>query len=486
MAIKPVVFIPGFPASELLLRDGGEKLFPPSVGDVLSPARKQRLLQLLAGPDNPPGSIVAGEPIRSSVRIAGIDLGEQAQALYNILGTYGYTTRGGTDFAPVGWDWRQAVDTDRVDGDVAAAIDRLAQLNGGAKVVVMVHSTGGLVLRRCLELRPELAGKIEQVLSFGIPWAGTLQAVVSVAVGQAIGLFPPIEISADEVRGVMIRCQAAYDLFPPDPEKTDMTGADHTPLDLFMVENQTFQAGPLVNLAWVPGGAAGDAMRVMAADADRRLGRRTSAIELAGAVMPPITNVAGWGFATVTRCTMAAAGGGGGVGGGRSLTFATTPEGDGTVPLVSAAWLRGPGIRTFVLPIGVFAIDQVPRNHSAIWDAPPVRQILDQVLRGAPPAPFVWGAADHDEAVDPHSDVTVRLVATGGDGQPLPNASFTAVGLPQPVTRQLPPGQVRYTLQVPRTNLRPNTGASDLFRFEINVTWDGAAAPASVPIVIHL
>jgi pimeloyl-ACP methyl ester carboxylesterase len=486
MAVKPVVFIPGFPASELLLHATGEKLFPPSLADVLDPQLKQRVLSLLAGPDNPPGSIVAGEPIRATLNIAGIDIAKQAQTLYDILSkTYGYaTTPGSANFAPVGWDWRKAVDTGQVVGDVAAAIDRLAAQNDGAKVVMMIHSTGGLVLRRCLELRPELANKIEQVIAFGIPWAGTLQSVIYLAVGQPIG-FGPIGLNPAEVRSVMITSQAAYDLFPPDPDKTIMIDADNTPLDLFLVEGHSFQAGPLVKLDWTPPGAAGDAMRALAADADRRLGNRISTIAIAGASVPPITNVAGWGFSTLTQCTMAASGTAG-VGGGRGLAFASTPEGDGTIPLVSSTWLRGPGVRTFVLPIGAYAEDQLPHVHSQIWDAPPVLQLLDQVLRDAPAAPFVWGAADHDEAVDPRSDVTVRLTAADANGLPLPNASFTTAGLPQPVTKKLPRDLVKFKLPVPRTNLRPNVGSSDLFRFELRVSWDGAPAPHSVPILFHL
>ena len=386
--------------------------------------------------------------------------------------------------APVGWDWRKAVDAQQVLADVSAAIDRLSGQNGGAKVVVVIHSTGGLVLRRCLELRPDLAERIEQVLSFGIPWAGTLQSVIFLAVGQSFGLFPPFELSADEVRGVMITSQAAYDLFPPDPNKTDMTDPDHTPLDLFMVQGQAFQAGPLVNLAWMPPGAPGDGMRKMATDADTRLGRRTSTIQIGEATVPPITNLAGWGFPTLTRATMAA-GGTGGVGGGRALTFDTTTEGDGTIPLVSATWLRGPGVRTFVLPIGYYPEDQAPRMHSEIWDPPPVRQILDQVLKDSPAAPFICGAADHDSAVDPESPIVVRLTAADGNGQPLPQPQFTTAGLPQPVTRPLPPGQVKAVLEIPRTNLRANAG-SDLFRFEIRVGWQGAPAPVAVPILVHV
>src|SRR5437588_3001509 len=113
MALKPVVFIPGFLASELRLPATGEVIFPPPLGIFFDDAAKQRLLRLLTGPDDPPGSIVAGEPIRTV-----LDIAKQAQTLYDILTSkYGYTTSGGTNFAPVGWDWPVAVDADRVQAD---------------------------------------------------------------------------------------------------------------------------------------------------------------------------------------------------------------------------------------------------------------------------------------------------------------------------------------------------------------------------------
>src|SRR5262249_45433003 len=107
MARKPILFIPGFPGSELLQQSTGRTIFPPSVGDLLTHQQKKEPLDLLVGPDNPPGDIVAGEPIRDVLGIA-----KQAQSLYDILRSnrYGYTTEGGDNFRPVGWDWRQAVD----------------------------------------------------------------------------------------------------------------------------------------------------------------------------------------------------------------------------------------------------------------------------------------------------------------------------------------------------------------------------------------
>src|SRR5436305_3589705 len=102
MARKPVLFIPGFPASELIQTSTDRIIFPPSTGDLLDPQRRQEIVDLLVGPDDPPGDVVAGEPIRDLLGIA-----KQAQSLYDILrNRYGYTTSSGDNFRPLGWDWR--------------------------------------------------------------------------------------------------------------------------------------------------------------------------------------------------------------------------------------------------------------------------------------------------------------------------------------------------------------------------------------------
>jgi hypothetical protein len=69
-------------------------------------------------------------------------------------------------------------------------------------------------------------------------------------------------------------------------------------LNLF-INKSGKQVGPLVDLSWIPSGPSKDYMRVMASDADARLGRRASE-----SAMPPVTNVVGWGVETDTQCVM--------------------------------------------------------------------------------------------------------------------------------------------------------------------------------------
>lgn len=475
MALKPIVFVPGFPASELKQKSKKRTIFPPSIGDLTDDKKRKALLRLLSGPDEPAGDIVAGEPIRGVLSLA-----KQAQSLYDVLRELGYTTQDGKVLAPIGWDWRKGVDDPQVQQDVAAAIERLADEHG-RKVVVVIHSTGGLVLRALLEAEPRLARKIEQILAFGIPWAGSLKAVRFLAKGEPFGLVfagkKLIGLSAAEVREVMSQCQAAYDLFPPDPIKTVLKGAGNKDLG-FCLGAAGKQIGFLFDTSWIASGPAKDFMREKAALSDRRLGTRTSTIELANGVkVPPIVNVVGWGAATDTCCALA----------GGKITFKPeTTDGDGTVPMASAGWLRGPGVRTYLLPIGAFPTAGIPSRHARIWDAPPVRQIFNQVLLDQDPAPFVCGAVDGDQVVDTRSPFTVRLVASDGNGEPLPNAKATFRGIPGTTTVSFGKS-VRKEVIRSRDGLRANVG-SNLFRFVVDVKW-GSGGPGErreVPVLIHV
>lgn len=476
--LKPVVFIPGFPASELKQKSRRRTIFPPSIETLLDRDKRKELIRLLNGPDNPPGDIVPGEPIREVFPIA-----KQAQSLYDILRRFGYTPREGGLVAPIGWDWRLAVDHKQVQDDVEQAIDRLSG-DHGRKVVVIAHSTGGLVLRALLEARPKLAKKIDQILAFGVPWAGTLKAVLYLAKGETFGLAIAgrriVGLTPSEVRDVMSHCQAAYDLFPPDPAKTEMKTAQGKKLDLVMKPRSgggEEQMGLLADLVWIPPGPSKDFMREMARKGDERLGERSSTIELDGETTPPITNVVGWGVETDTRCKMSRQG---------EITFDdATKEGDGTVPLVSASWLRGPGVRTFFLPIGVYPTGNIPNPHARIWDSPPVLEIFEQVLRDKRPEPFVCAAADGDQAIDRRSDVTIRLVAAGPEGNALANARFS---LRTPGSRSVSfGGSVRKEVVLRRGDLRGNA-APDLFRFVIDVTWGGGGPGESreIPMLIRV
>lgn len=477
MPRNPVVFIPGFPATELIRRSTGKRVFPPSLSVLANSEKKAALVRLLQRPDPPPGELVAGEPIRRVSAVA-----KQAESLYDILRSrYGYTIDGGDNFRPVGWDWRHAIDDPAVQADIAAAIMSL-HASTGQRVIVIVHSTGGLVFRRALEMQPHLAPSIEHVMSFGVPWAGNLKAFRYLTKGESIGPFFA-KLTATQTRDVMRYAQAAYDLCPPDPLKTILTDASGRPLNLVTDPNGN-QIGPLVGTvaeSWLPDTAIDE--RARAESADLRLGTRTNQISLAGFPVPPLTNVVGWGFQTEVRCTLDSQG---------IVTFnpplrgrpvGDEKDGDGTVALKSAAWITGPGVNTFFVPVGIYPTSGVPSPHPRIWDSPPVLQLFDQVLDGRPSEPFICASADHDEARDRSQDVTIRLVASDVTGNPLPNARATLRVNARRIAVDLT-GRVRAQVLLKRAGLSANA-AADIFRFTIDFEW-GVDGRKEVPVLIRV
>ncbi len=203
---KPILFIPGFPASELLDRTSGAIVFPPSLSTLASASKKAAFIERMI---DVPGDLVAGPPIRDVLGIA-----KQAQSLYDILDKFGYS-----DFEAVGWDWRLGIADAAVLDRVVDAVDRL-----GDGIVAIIHSTGGLVFRALLEAHPDLTSRFAQVMAFGVPWRGTPEARYAMTVGESAG-FLFAKITAAESREIISASQAAHDLLPENarfPQEFDL------------------------------------------------------------------------------------------------------------------------------------------------------------------------------------------------------------------------------------------------------------------------
>ena len=442
----PVLFIPGFPATEL--RDGnGKVIFPPTLSILADPQRRARLILKLLDPD----ALFPGEPIRDIF----FGIAKQAQSLYDVLKLYGYSTGNPSEFIAVGWDWRKAIDDERVTRDIDHAIETLAP---HGKIVAVVHSTGGLLFRRYLELQPHRAASIGHILGFGVPWAGTLKAFRYLAKGEKFGLLSA-SMTATETRTVMQHAQAAYDLLPP-PAMANAPASEAPPPLVF--ENGK-GVSPTVSVSWI---RAKDAP-----DVQPRAGHATRLVRLRewmlqGAALPAITNIAGFGTATDVRAL---------VDGPGKVRFDADDEGDGTVPLVSAQWLGGEGVRTFHVPIGVYPTAGIPSYHSQLWDAPPLLEIFDQVLLGIPPSAFVAAAIDSDDAsAGGEKGLRVRIGAGAANSSPLPSLRVTFRGLRHTVTRALT-NRVRATIALPKSVLPPYAGSS-FVRFEAVLQWGSGNA----------
>ena len=409
---KPVLFVPGFPASELRDRNG-RTVFPPSLSTLVSASKKAALIDRLL---TIPGDLVAGPPIRDVLGIA-----KQAQSLYDLLGgKFGYdTSELSDDFVAIGWDWRQSIADPRVIDAIAAAVKRL-----GSGIVAIIHSTGGLVFRAFLEARPDLISRFEQVMAFGVPWLGTLEAMYAITVGESAG-FLFAKITPAEGAEIVSHSQAAYDLLPPEL---------------------------LSDLSWT----TADYMRDLAATAHPPFPQTFDAL--------PVTNVCGWGRDTW-----------------KSRAFDHSKDaGDGTVPIWSSSWIRGAKVRTFFLPIGAYAAANIPYPHPRIWDSPPVLQLFEEVLNDAPPSPFLCAAADGDDYIDYDADVDVRISAMSAGGGALKGCKATVDidGMKTDVPLN-DDGRGAFTLK--RLGIEHNV-ANDIYRFVVTFRWNGGTATRAVLI----
>jgi hypothetical protein len=338
---------------------------------------KRRLL----GPDDltVDDRVAAGEPV-GSLRFLAFDLAKQADHLYAILEGCGIA---GPRLVKVGWDWRRPV----TDPTARAAL-RGAILGGAGRCTVIAHSTGGLLVRQLFEDEPALLAKVERVVAFGVPWAGTLKPL-KVLVGQQPFAITP-EKKAQEL---LASAWAAFDLLPRD--RVGLTfGAGGAAIDVTAPAHRN----------WVPA--------PLAAKMNPRLEHTRSAAGLgtpgpAWAFSTPLLNLAGWGERTDVRADVAADG---------TVTFNHSlpgddadHQGDGTVPLVSAGFLGGAAVETLFVPIGAYQQSKGSnRPHSSLWRNPGGRDALRHLLAGAPLDRFVYATVDWSDKVDPGA-ATVRL-----------------------------------------------------------------------------
>jgi pimeloyl-ACP methyl ester carboxylesterase len=447
MPPKPAIFLPGFPSSELLDPAGNVVYPPPSPLSLLNAANKAAYLARLS---DVPGDLVAGSPVPSLFGLV-----PEAQSLYDILATFGYDiTPASTNFKPIGWDWRLGVGAAATVNRIRATLDALSP-NKDGKVIAILHSTGGLVFRAFLEQEPAYAKCFEQVLTFGIPWAGTLEALHAVVVGVGVGIGPIKLVSEAEGASIFGHAQAAYDLFPTDPL-----------LNLFI--STGVSTTPKADQSWT----TEQYQRDLLATAHGPFPQQFNDL--------PLTNVCGWGGATWPVVTLV---------GGKITWLAPNKEaGDGTVPFVSSSWLQGAKVRPVYVPIGAFAEGAIPKIHGQLWGSVAIQQIFREVLGGAAPQPFITAAADSDQSIDFNSNVNVRMTALAADGSALPNCVATVdisgkkTKVPFDPTAMLH-GDRRAEVLIKRAGIKHNV-ANDLFRFEITFTWDGGV-PVVVPVLIH-
>ncbi len=474
---KTVLFVTGLPGTNLHLEEAGgglgQQVFPPGLFALFQPL-SPTLRARLSGPEDLTvrDGVAAGEPIRST-GFLGFDLLKQADSLYEILEECGVS---GDRLRPVGWDWRRPV-TDEVFADSAQNRFRAALEAAPQGVIVVVHSTGGLIVRHFLERHPDLAGKIGRLVCFGVPWAGTLKTFAMLTGQHGFALIGP----ADAQR-VVAANWAAFDLLP----------RPNGPGLVFDDAGQPFD--PLRDTRW----AAPD----LAAQIERRA---AFSIDPANYGAPgrdwtaevPVTNLAGWGEKTLVRADVGNAGnvvfnpldhdnefGGGNVADERELVY----QGDATVPLASAAWPRGDGFETLFIPIG--ATHRLPGNsrpHNVLWRNTGGREVLKHLLSDDDDDrldAFAYAAIDWSDKVDPGTgQVRVRFVLQRLDGTPLPGGVLR-LRRPGPDVEVRPGPDGRGVARVER-GFFPLTQGGRFRRAEMELDWDDAPQPKPQNVFIE-
>ncbi len=478
-----VLFVPGLPGSELLARraDGSTaKIFPPHLVQMV-PSLDPELAARLAGPEDleADDGVAAGRPVRAAARFFGFDLMKQAASLYAILEGLGV---GGSDLLELGWDWRRPVTDEALPGSACRALATLLGAQS-APVTAIVHSTGGLLLRHCLEKQPQLAAKVARVIAFGVPWLGTLKPLAVLVGRQGFG-----PISARAAQRIFASVWAAFDLLPRGAGAGLVTRPDGQEVDLLA---ETAWLGAIPN---DPSGVLADTMRRRAAHSLAALGRPGRQWTLP----VDVVNVVGWGKKTVVRAAVEAGGAidleppdldneaGDAAEDSSTASDEAIYEGDGTVPLASAAALAGPRVATWFVPIGALAqVTASDRRHSELWRNPGARALLAHHLAGAPFQGMAYAAVDWSDRVDPGAaQVRVRYVMQGPGGGPLPGAAPRLRTASGPQDGEVRPDGRGAPFVVPRSAL-PLTSSGRFRRVVVDLPWDGDPSPAPQAMFIE-
>ena len=486
------MFVPGLPGSNLLDAATGERIFLDLPESFLDPLRDR-----LKGPDDLSDmSVVAGAPVGSFslpfplslLASLFMDL-KQSESLYEILRPLyppGEFSRWSVRF---GWDWRRPIWDGPMLERLANEITALS-VEHQQPVVMLVHSTGGLVLRYLLEhyfvadvpdpaRRAQLIARIGRIISLGVPWAGTLKTLKAFTAQEGLGAL----VSPDKAQEILGRSWAAFDLAPPDPASAP-AGVEYPEL----LVNEVGQSSPLADRRWMPDRPAipKSAMELRSDASTAHIGARTPEPDFGGI---PVTNVAGWGYKTTVGAELIPGAAPASVVFEDRVDTSGFDDGDGTIPSRSAAWLEGSGVTTLHQPIGIRGAGPISvQKHITLWNNEACRNALRYLIAGVSAnQEFVTAVVDWRERTDPLSKVHVRCAANGFDGSLLEDAHvrFRRPSLSDEPRFQLAHGG-RMLLEIDRSAIPIST--SGTFRvLELEIRWrKGGVVQSSDPFRFFL
>jgi len=391
---RDVIYVPGLPASELYdnAAPGGRKKIYPRTLRRLRELFGKKLDERLLGPKSltDPDPIDAGDPI-DGTKLLIVDQ-KHAQSLYDhLVADCGLKQK---QIHKVGWDWRRPAADERAKKRLEDAIAKAPQGS-----VVVVHSTGGMVVRSVLENNPALCGRLHAVLAFGVPWTGTLKSF-----GVLVEELSLTAATKKVGQKVMARSWAAIDLMPRENAGFTVKG-NGQPYDLFDVPS------------WLPATpqwlreAVGSKLQHSLDTIGSPDGKWTLPVDL--------HNVAGFGVETAVSARIV----GDKVqlnvtGSGADLEFDEQRHGDGTIPFGSAAAAKGTSVSSWIVPIGSYRT-MGKKKHGSIWSNPGGVKALKHVVADEARESLTELCLD-TSAYSPGTKIRLRYSVFGADGQPAP------------------------------------------------------------------
>jgi pimeloyl-ACP methyl ester carboxylesterase len=411
---NPVVFLPGYYGTTLVDRVTSRIVWL-TLDGIFHSGEVLDAIRLDTGDPNR----IVSDGVLLEVEIVGRWSPNVYKALTIFLGSLGL------DVTPFGVDWRRPLDFTIADLD--AKIRGILSRTGAAQVDIIAHSHGGLVTRKYLD---KFGGAlVRKFITMGTPHKGMLETFKALCEGISFFGFSP-----SHVMKVARSFPSAYELLPFD-------AAD----GLFTFDNAA--ADPFSETRWVPNGVS----KAMLADA------AASSQALPRQIPVDTTMIFGTHLDTLGLAEASS---------GPKNKFRIRPNGDGTVPTVSAS---GNGITSstklarFAIPYGV---------HAHIFERPEAQRVIKNVLLDRPMPHFAWSfesavytpgapfgvAADvRDENGDRITNAVVELELKGFKKITLPddgNDFFARLQMPG-VPRHL---EYRLTVNGPSLAIEPQVG----------------------------
>ena len=390
--LLPVVLIPGYYGTILVDKGANDRVVWLTFGGIFDSGDVFDTINLETG--DPDRIVSAG--ILEEVSIIGDFLAPNIyKDLRMFIGSLGFPPE---DIISFGVDWRRSL---------GFAVDQLRdKIKRIGRVNIIAHSHGGLVAREYL--RQHAADRlVENFITLGTPHKGML--VTFEALVQGIDFY---KASKSHLMKTARTFPSAYELLPFDPED-----------GLFKWNKE--KADPFVTNAW-----ADASMKTKLADAARVVANLPQKLPVRTAII----------YGTHRTTSVLAEG----ASDSKKLKFSSRPEGDGTVPTVSASapnLTSEIGIERYAIPYGI---------HSKLFEYKAAQRIMTNILFDRPMAHFAC-AFERDFyrrgemlglAVDVRgargeilTDATVRLTI-GGKDHPVPRDAkagdfFVSVKMPQ-------------------------------------------------------